>query len=535
MIEGAGISVVDYGADPTGVADSTAAINTAVAALTDNSKLIFPPGVYSYQSGVTSTSFDGLTNVAIVGYGAKIVQPVETTTGRVVTRKCLYIKNSVGVSVIGLSFYGNHLDTSAADNSYESGLSFEDCEDCLAFDCYAENVQIGFIANSCDKMTISDCTTKTTRVGFQLGSTTNSIVSSCISDSAHYWPLGATADEKSGGQGFLSDQSENCIISACTSIRGGSECFRVQHSTVGSKTNVSFVGCKSIDSRRYAYSIRSQAGFCSISGCETIGVGDPAIWDGSTYFEPNPSNVYAYLIDSVGSNNSLCGSKGLNIEDTGYGIYVTGAQENLKISECTIEVPSGGQGLSQNAAITGGSISDNVFEVTGTTGTPYALNLANTLSGVVVKGNCITGGYDGIFMGGDADDNVVCGNVISNQMRHGISCTGNRNVISENNIKNVAQTVATGAGIYLNGASNVLGPNIVSDTQSPATLYRALWLSANATDTVLGPVVEYGTSTGIRSDVAITASKTPLYGKGAAATDIGTLLTSLRAAAIIET
>ena len=140
-----------------------------------------------------------------------------------------------------------------------------------------------------------------------------------------------------------------------------------------------------------------------------------------------------------------------------------------------------------------------------------------------------------MVLGAGNDDNVISDNVIFSCMRNGLNISGSRNVIANNNIKDVAQTIATGAGIYLNGASNILGPNIVSDTQGAPTLYRAIWLTASATSTVLGPVTEFGTSTGIRSDVAITASKSPLYGKGATATDIATLLTSLRNAAIIET
>jgi len=536
MIEGAGISVIDYGADPTGATDSTSAINLAMAALTNNSSLVFPPGDYVYQGGISSSSFDGLTNVSIIGYGARLKQPVETTTGRSSTRKTLYILNSTNISVSGLSFYGNHLDLSADDNAFEAGLVFDGCTDCVAIDCRSENLQRGFIAqNSCVKIIFSNCSAKTTYNSFLALNSEHVTFSQCISDGAHYYPPGATASDKSAGYGFLSDQSLNVTFDACTSLKGGSECFRTQHSTAGSKTNTIFSGCKSIQTRRYAYSIRSNAGYSSISDCSALDVGDTSVWDSSTYFEPWAANVYGVIVDSVGSNNVVSSTKVLNLIATGRGIQIGGNQDNLIINGCTVEVPADGRGITiSSATVTYGVITNNVLEITGATGTPYGLDVIGC-SKSIIRGNVVNGGYDGLVLGAGNDDNVISDNVIFSCMRNGLNISGSRNVVSNNNIKDVAQTVATGAGIYLNGASNILGPNIVSDTQGVPTLYRALWLTANATSTALGPVTEFGTSTGIRSDVAITASKSPLYGKGATATDITTLLTSLRNAAIIET
>lgn len=68
MIEGAPVSVIDYGADPTGVADSTAAIQAArdfVAAAPDEYKLVFPAGTYKYS---VSPNF-GVTNMCVEAQG----------------------------------------------------------------------------------------------------------------------------------------------------------------------------------------------------------------------------------------------------------------------------------------------------------------------------------------------------------------------------------------------------------------------------------------------------------------------------------
>ena len=65
------INVKDYGAVGDGVTNDVAAINSAVAALTNNSALYFPPGNYLCSSaGITAIS--SVSNVTIYGEGAKI-------------------------------------------------------------------------------------------------------------------------------------------------------------------------------------------------------------------------------------------------------------------------------------------------------------------------------------------------------------------------------------------------------------------------------------------------------------------------------
>lgn len=65
------VSVKDFGAIGNGVADDTAGLLAAFAALSSNDTLVFPPGEY-IMSGNTSLTINGLSNVTISGYGAKI-------------------------------------------------------------------------------------------------------------------------------------------------------------------------------------------------------------------------------------------------------------------------------------------------------------------------------------------------------------------------------------------------------------------------------------------------------------------------------
>lgn len=72
MIEGAPISVLDYGAVGDGVADDTASIQSAIDALAlQGGELVFPPGTYKITAPITKAFGDSL-NIAIRGYGAKI-------------------------------------------------------------------------------------------------------------------------------------------------------------------------------------------------------------------------------------------------------------------------------------------------------------------------------------------------------------------------------------------------------------------------------------------------------------------------------
>ena len=66
MIDGATINVLDFGADPTGVADSTTAIQAAIDSVTRGT-VFFPAGVYKTSANVNLKS-----NVNILGANAKL-------------------------------------------------------------------------------------------------------------------------------------------------------------------------------------------------------------------------------------------------------------------------------------------------------------------------------------------------------------------------------------------------------------------------------------------------------------------------------
>jgi hypothetical protein len=96
MIEGAPINVLDYGADPSGVADSTTAIQAAATALPSGGTLEFPDGgTYVITAPIT---FAGKTNVTLVGYGATI------QCGATRIESYFNIDGANGIDILGFTF-----------------------------------------------------------------------------------------------------------------------------------------------------------------------------------------------------------------------------------------------------------------------------------------------------------------------------------------------------------------------------------------------------------------------------------------------
>ena len=96
LITGTPVSVLDFGADPTGVQDSTAAIQSAVDSLTSQSTLVINPGTYK----ITTVTFDGKSNIRVSAYGAKI-NLVGNAAGFVVKGVCS------GITVCGGTITGD--------------------------------------------------------------------------------------------------------------------------------------------------------------------------------------------------------------------------------------------------------------------------------------------------------------------------------------------------------------------------------------------------------------------------------------------
>jgi len=70
MISGAPLNILDFGADPTGVVDSSAAIQATInaASSTGNANIYVPPGTYTVSTTLTMTGLRGI-NINGIGFG----------------------------------------------------------------------------------------------------------------------------------------------------------------------------------------------------------------------------------------------------------------------------------------------------------------------------------------------------------------------------------------------------------------------------------------------------------------------------------
>ncbi len=154
-----------------------------------------------------------------------------------------------------------------------------------------------------------------------------------------------------------------------------------------------------------------------------------------------------------GGNISLVGIPVTNVTITKNKITGSGIGINIENCDFTRYAP-----CDQNILISENNLYDNAnsgFYTGGGAGTP-SINIQHNNSGVVVIGNTVSGGFNGISVGtsGDAPGNIISGNFIHDnnalpgdaQSQSGLFVNGNNTVITSNMIVNQTQY-----GIYLIG------------------------------------------------------------------------------------
>jgi Pectate lyase superfamily protein/Chaperone of endosialidase len=119
MITGAPVNALDYGADPTGVADSTAAIQAAIDVCAGNSTrktVILPAGNY-----LISSTIDVKTGVALVGEGGRALfsdgSPSYPTR---ITKKSTM--NAVGIELTGSDAKLENISVLSESGAGDSGI-----------------------------------------------------------------------------------------------------------------------------------------------------------------------------------------------------------------------------------------------------------------------------------------------------------------------------------------------------------------------------------------------------------------------------
>ena len=137
MIDENIFNVVDHGADPTGVTDSTSAINSTFAAceVAGAGTVFFPPGTYLSTSKVGSSGSTNLTDIKVVADGATLNSNPGTATNY---SMFLYWPNLNSIIVSGLHVNGNTKTASGIIIRNQS--SSASCVSAVVENCHVENI-----------------------------------------------------------------------------------------------------------------------------------------------------------------------------------------------------------------------------------------------------------------------------------------------------------------------------------------------------------------------------------------------------------
>jgi hypothetical protein len=137
LIEGAAINPLDYGADPSGVADSTAAINAAIVATSAGKALVFSPGTYKITAPVLVDK-----GIKIYGMGAQILCAGLTAYFNI---------NGTGINglqFLDLKLYGDGTTGNTPAGGAIQSPSGTETEDLLIENCTFQDLSFGVAINS---------------------------------------------------------------------------------------------------------------------------------------------------------------------------------------------------------------------------------------------------------------------------------------------------------------------------------------------------------------------------------------------------
>lgn len=212
--------VTRYGADPTGVADSTSAINEANAAAeaTYGGVVVFPQGDYRTTSAITkraSTWWRGDRQRYIASetdlrrsQGSRIVcdhtgNAVEITGDNIKQRGGMhgiqfYDINDEAISAIVFDSVQEYFLESVVVNGFETAISMTDSKAIRVYECYLSGARTdGIYATGCTDLALAHTQSEGVRYGIFV------VSSSSIHGESNRWQLSGTANARFEDCGFV--------------------------------------------------------------------------------------------------------------------------------------------------------------------------------------------------------------------------------------------------------------------------------------------------------------------------------------------
>lgn len=529
-----GWSLNAMGLSDNSAADQTADFNAMMVIIPAGSSITINKGDYIIRGGIaTGHSYTTITGLGDVTFS----HIVEGDTGRTSPFFNLSVESSTKPKVKNLKFSGHHIDASGGDNTTQGGLEFKDCIRGVGVLCDSFNMLRGFRANSSDLTTFALCNGKQAFNNFiaDNGSTDTTFIE-CVSESAHYAPdaAGTPADPKSAGYGFLSDNSTRTKMLDSKSFNSGSDGFRLSGTTSkGGRVD----NCECMSDKRYSVSVRdSDAEDQVVTNIEVNDIGNPTYWNGGpgSYTEAVTSvvGVYVNSPDTEVSHIVIKGTGDPILSTLVTGVHVFAPGDRTSVTDVTVNMALSNAGVAVDAGADGVTVRNNdvlmqVLTTQSEASYPYKIDGANAL----IEGNKAFGGRDGIFVTGVGAD--IKDNRSLSSARHGYNLLGDNAFLDSNRAIDSNAAPGSSAGYNLFGKDINCGTNFVIET-TPSQITYSAWISSNATGLYEGSLVNRGSAT-LRDDLGAAGRVSTVFGKGVAATDIATLLTSLRSAGLIQT
>lgn len=491
------LDVRDYGTTADGATDDSTAIQAALSALAEGGTLLFPPGHYIAHS----LSLSGINSIHLVGVGDVLIEQPAAGSDTTQYRRVLDLDSCDDFRIQNIRFKGQQRHASAGHNRTQWGVRIYQCDGGAIEGCAAEAFNVGFRIDTCSDVSVRRCEFSSGYTGYEISASTNCRVDDCISVNAHYQPLGGSIGELSAGYGFLSDESTGTVFSRCTSYRGGSDCFRLQHTTAAINGVVEH--CRSISSNRNALSIRGAYGRnVRIDDFEILDLRDPSYWTGEsgTYTELYPdqgTGVYFAASSGIGDCQlrALRLVNALATEANAVGVRVD--VSGVEISDAYIVGALKTGGIRAYAGTDALMVRDSSVHLHDAVdvGDNVPIELASATNSQVV--NSVTvGGYDGIRLG---ETCIARDCTVKLPNRHGVRAAGDQPRIERVRVVNPTGAADSySAGFYVAGTNAQVLECVIDNTL--ATTYRSAWFAATATGGTLRGLEVVGTALATRFD-----------------------------------
>lgn len=444
MISDAASNVVDYGADPTGLADSTTAIQAAINSLSSTGGTVFfPKGTYRTDSGVTLVS-----KLTLLGETGAVLKPTNTVpfwayrgvstsnvkvqnltfegTGTAFTdgnQRLLQIESGDNIEITGCTF----------TKAREGGVSLNTCNfvvvsNCVFTQCYGTGL---VTRDGCARVAVSSCifylngntgvATSAAGRGLLFWETANSAVSNCVFEANTEYGLrlySQTGDAQA---------DRNIAISNCT--------FRDNGTTAAGKIDL------------YVYNEQGDIERVAITGCSfstrsgntsaVLSARDITL-SGCTFRAITPQTAVA--VSLFGSTNASCTGNVIDGFDQAFFMSQTVGSVT---TNCTVASNQIQNVIRFNSSIqgTGNVIANNVITHGGAGAADVCFTLTTASVSCRIIGNTVDGFYRGFNFASAGAFIEIKNNTTINSSSTGFFAEFNTNisqqVISNNNFDSV--------------------------------------------------------------------------------------------------